>query len=59
MGIVAILLNILGFICCCIGILVTSIITYFMLILAYRTLSGETEEKREDFTSENLTIVSE
>lgn len=59
MGIVAILLNILGFICCCVGVLVTSIITYFMLILAYRTLSGETEEKREDFTSENLTIVSE
>ena len=59
MGIVAILLNILGFICCCVGVLVTSIITYFMLILAYRTLSGEAEEKTEGFGSENLTVVSE
>lgn len=59
LGIIAIFLEILGLICCCVGVLVTSIITYFMLILAYRTLSGETEEKREDFTSENLTIVSE
>ncbi|MBQ8867398.1 MAG: hypothetical protein IJ013_06730 [Bacteroidaceae bacterium] len=59
LGIIAILLSILGLICCCVGVLVTSIITYFMLILAYRTLSGETEEKAEDFTSENLTVVSE
>lgn len=59
MGIVAILLNILGFICCCVGILVTSIITYFMFILAYRTLSGEEEEKAPDSASENLTVVSE
>ncbi len=59
MGIVAILLNILGFIICCVGILVTSIITYFMLILAYRTLSGEAEEKAADSASENLTVVSE
>lgn len=59
LGIIAIFLEILGLICCCVGVFVTSIITYFMLILAYRTLSGETEEKREDFTSENLTIVSE
>jgi len=59
LGIIAIFLEILGLICCCVGVLVTSIITYFMLILAYRTLSGETEEKREDFTSENLTVVSE
>ena len=59
LGIIAIFLNILGLICCCVGVLVTSIITYFMLILAYRTLSGEAEEKTEDFTSENLTVVSE
>lgn len=59
LGIIAIFLEILGLICCCVGVLVTSIITYFMLILAYRTLSGEAEEKTEDFTSENLTVVSE
>ena len=59
LGIIAIFLNILGLMCCCVGVLVTSIITYFMLILAYRTLSGEAEEKTEDFTSENLTVVSE
>ena len=59
LGIIATFLNILGLICCCVGVLVTSIITYFMLILAYRTLSGEAEEKTEDFTSENLTVVSE
>lgn len=59
LGIIAILLNILGLMCCCVGVLVTSIITYFMLILAYRTLSGEAEEKTEDLGSENLTVVSE
>lgn len=59
LGIIVIFLNILGVMCCCVGVLVTSIITYFMLILAYRTLSGEAEEKTEDFTSENLTVVSE
>ena len=59
LGIIAIFLNILGLICCCVGVLVTSIITYFMLILAYRTLSGEAEEKTEGFGSENLTVVSE
>lgn len=59
MGIVVILLAILGMICCCVGVFVTNIITNFMLILTYRTLSGEADEPAEDFTSENLTVVSE
>ena len=59
LGIVLILLNILGLLCCCVGVVVTSIITYFVTIIVYRTLSGEAEEKAEDFTSDNLTIVSE
>lgn len=59
LGVIAFFLAILGLICCCVGVLVTSIITYFMLILAYRTLSGEAEEKTEDVVSENLTVVSE
>jgi hypothetical protein len=59
LGIVLILLNILGLMCCCVGVVVTSIISYFVTIIAYRTLSGEAEEKAEDFTSDNLTIVSE
>ena len=59
LGIVLILLNILGLLCCCVGVVVTNIISYFVTILVYRTLSGETEEKVENFTSDNLTIVSE
>ena len=59
MGIIVVLLNILGLICCCVGIFVTSIISYFMYILAYRTLADEPEESVEDFTSKNLTIIKE
>lgn len=59
LGIVVLLLNILGLMCCCVGVVVTSIISYFVTIIAYRTLSGEADEPAEDFTSENLTVVSE
>lgn len=59
LGIIAVLLTILGLICCCVGVFVTSIITNFIFILAYRTLSGEAEEKTEDSASENLFVVSE
>lgn len=40
-GIVSIGINIVGFICCCIGILLTSIITYIMYALLYKELSKE------------------
>lgn len=59
LGIVAFALNILGLICCCVGIFVTSIITIFIYIIAYRTLANEDEKPTGDFSSENLTIVRE
>lgn len=61
MGVVVCLLNLLGLICCCVGIFVTSIISTFMYILVYRTLSGEdkSEGTITETVSENLTVVSE
>ena len=47
-GIVAYLINIVGFICCCIGILFTIVITQFMLANVYYILSGEYEDANLD-----------
>lgn len=47
-GIVAFLVNIVGFICCCVGILFTELIAQFMLANVYYTLSGEYEDETPD-----------
>ncbi len=39
-GILACLVNIVGFMCCCVGVLFTSVITQFMLANLYYSLSG-------------------
>ena len=43
-GLVAVLINIIGLCCCCIGILFTIVITQFMLANVYYILSGEYED---------------
>lgn len=45
-GIVAILANIVGYICCCVGILFSRVVTQFLLANTYYALTGE-EEKKE------------
>ena len=47
-GIVSFGINLVGFACCCVGILLTIIITYFMYALLYKELS----KKLENDTSE-------
>ena len=51
-GIIVVLLNIVGFICCCIGLYVTSIISEFMYVELYYRLSndGNPASPAEDVT---------
>lgn len=59
--IVVCLINVLGLLCCCVGIYVTSIISYFAYAVAYKVLSSEEEVKEEEQPSEasteNLQVV--
>lgn len=44
LGVIAVLLNLLGVVCCVVGVIVTTIISSFMLVVVYKRLSGETEQ---------------
>lgn len=43
LGLLAILVNVVGLICCCVGIIFTTVISGFMFALAYRILSPKEE----------------
>ncbi|MBQ9559147.1 MAG: hypothetical protein IJ762_02705 [Bacteroidaceae bacterium] len=62
-GLVAVLINIIGFCCCCIGILFTIVIAQFMLANVYYILSHEEEEPSEEETlsaePESVTSLAE
>lgn len=58
-GIVAGLINIVGFICCCVGVLFTIIITQFMLANVYYMLSYEEPEKEIVVEEEIIATASE
>lgn len=47
-GIVAALVNVVGFICCCVGIVFTQVITQFMLANVYCMLSQEDEPEYQE-----------
>lgn len=51
-GIIAILINIVGFLCCCIGVLFTQVITQFMMANLYCTLSGEFDKEEPEQTEQ-------
>lgn len=51
-GILAILINIVGVLCCCIGVLFTYVITQFMMANLYCTLSGEFDKEEPEQTEQ-------
>lgn len=59
--IVVCLINVLGLLCCCVGVYVTSIISYFVYAVAYKMLSpeegGGEEQSSESSATENLQVV--
>ena len=59
--IVVCLINVLGLLCCCVGIYVTSVISYFVYAVAYKILSpeedGGEEQHLESSATENLQVV--
>ncbi|MDE7377706.1 MAG: hypothetical protein K2N13_01950 [Paraprevotella sp.] len=56
LGVLAVLVNFVGLICCCVGIIFTSIISGFMFALAYRILSPK-EDMSVDRTLEAGPVV--
>ena len=59
--IVVCLINVLGLLCCCVGVYVTSVISYFAYAVAYKALSSEEavdeEELPSETSTENLQVV--
>ena len=59
--IVVCLINVLGLLCCCVGVYVTSVISYFVYAVAYKILSpeedGGEEQHLESSATENLQVV--
>jgi len=53
--IVVCLINVLGLLCCCVGVYVTSVISYFAYAVAYKALSSEEAVDEEELPSENST----
>ena len=51
LGLIAVLISVLGVICCFVGIVPASVLIYIILVVAYLILSGQSDDASEDKTT--------